>query len=122
MIFHLKHHAKWVRRLGHQQTSKKNLRFTDEKLLHFSIFHSLLKPGVSGLLFGLKILSRSPSSLVCPSIDSSFVGGERLAQAGLDESVRNESLPVPPPPPPELPLPADDELLPNSRPLNLENF
>jgi hypothetical protein len=53
---------------------------------------------------------------VCPSIDSSLAGGEREAQAGLDESVRNESLPVPPVPP--------DELLPepNSKPLNLENF
>jgi hypothetical protein len=81
---------------------------------HF--LHSLLKPGVSGLLAGLCILSRSPSSLVCPSIDSSFAGGDSEAQAGLDESVRKESLPVPP-----VPL---DELLPEpkSKPLNLENF
>jgi hypothetical protein len=86
--------------------------------LFFGFSHSLLNPGVSGLRFGLKILSRSPSSLVCPSIDSSFVGGDNDAQAGLDESVRNESLPVPVPP---LPV---DELLPdpNNRPLNLENF
>lgn len=77
--------------------------------------NSLRKPGVSGLLAGLWILSRSPSSLVCPSIDSSFAGGDSDAHAGLDESVRNDSLPVP--------VPAD-ELLPEpkSKPLNLENF
>lgn len=73
--------------------------------------YSLLKPGVSGLLVGLSILSRSPSSLVCPSIDSSFAGGDNDAQAGLEESVRYDSLPVP------APLPD-----PNSKPLNLENF
>lgn len=79
----------------------------------FWCVHSLLKPGVSGLRAGLWFRSRSPSSLVCPSIDSSLTGGDSDAQAGLDESVRNDSLPVPP-----------DELLPEpkSKPLNLENF
>lgn len=80
------------------------------------IIYSLLKPGVSGLRDGLvHILSRSPSSLVCPSMDSSFAGGDSEAHAGLDESVRNDSLPVP------FVL---DELFPepNSKPLNLENF
>lgn len=87
-----------------------------EQLEIFHSVHSLLKPGVSGLRDGLQILSRSPSSLVCPSIDSSFAGGDNEAHAGLEESVRNDSLPVPP-------VPAD-ELLPepNSKPLNLENF
>lgn len=82
----------------------------------FSLFHSLLNPGVSGLRLGLQSLSRSPSSLVCPSIDSSLTGGDNEAHAGLDESVRNDSLPVPP-------VPAD-ELFPEpkSKPLNLENF
>lgn len=77
--------------------------------------YSLRKPGVSGLRDGLQILSRSPSSLVCPSIDSSFAGGDNEAHAGLDESVRNDSLP----PPPVL-----VELFPepNNKPLNLENF
>lgn len=77
--------------------------------------YSLLKPGVSGLRAGLQILSRSPSSLVCPSIDSSLAGGESDAQAGLDESVRNDSLPAPP---------VLVELFPepNSKPLNFENF
>lgn len=81
------------------------------------LFDSRLNPGVSGLLDGLQILSRSPSSLVCPSIDSSFAGGDKEAQAGLEESVRKDSLPVPP-------VPADDELFPEpkSKPLNLENF
>lgn len=48
-------------------------------------------------------------------MDSSLAGGEREAQAGLEESVRKDSLP----PPPVL-----VELLPepNSKPLNLENF
>lgn len=80
------------------------------------LFHSRLNPGVSGLRDGLQILSRSPSSLVGPSIDSSFAGGDNEAQAGLDESVRNDSLPVPPVP--------DEELFPGpkSKPLNLENF
>lgn len=56
--------------------------------------NSRLNPGGSGLRDGLHIRSRSPSSLVLwPSIDSSFVGGERLVQAGLEESVRYGSLP-----------------------------
>lgn len=58
--------------------------------------NSRLNPGVSGLRDGLQMRSRSRSlsSLVlCPSRDSSFVGGDRLVQAGLDESVRNDSLP-----------------------------
>lgn len=38
--------------------------------------------------------SRSPSSLVWPSRDSSLTGGESDAHAGLDESVRNDSLPL----------------------------
>jgi hypothetical protein len=82
----------------------------------FMFFNSLLNPGVSGLRLGLQSLSRSPSSLVCPSIDSSFAGGDNEAHAGLDESVRKDSLPVPP-------VPAD-ELFPEpkSKPLNLENF
>lgn len=54
--------------------------------------NSRLNPGGSGLRDGLHIRSRSPSSLVlCPSMDSSLVGGERLVQAGLEESVRNGS-------------------------------
>lgn len=53
-----------------------------------------LKPGVSGLLSGLQIRSLSPSSLVCPSSDSSFTGGDNELQAGDDESVRNDSLPL----------------------------
>lgn len=79
-------------------------------------FHSLRKPGVSGLRAGLQILSRSPSSLVCPSMDSSLAGGESEAQAGLDESVLNDSLPVPAVPDEE-PFPE-----PKSKPLNFENF
>jgi hypothetical protein len=80
----------------------------------FFTFHSLRNPGVSGLLLGLHNLSRSPSSLVCPSIDSSLAGGDNEAQAGLEESVRKDSLPV---------VPAE-ELFPDpkSKPLNLENF
>lgn len=38
--------------------------------------------------------SRSPSSLVCASSDSSLTGGDNDVQAGLDESVRNDSLPL----------------------------
>lgn len=57
-----------------------------------------LNPGVSGLRSGgLHIRSLSPSSLVCPSNDSSFTGGDNDVHAGLDESVRNDSLLVPPP-------------------------
>jgi hypothetical protein len=82
----------------------------------FFTFHSLRNPGVSGLLLGLQSLSRSPSSLVCPSIDSSLAGGDNEAQAGLDESVRKDSLPVP--------FVTAEELFPEpkSKPLNLENF
>lgn len=49
-------------------------------------------------------------------MDSSLAGGDNEAHAGLDESVRKDSLPVPP-------VPAD-ELFPEpkSKPLNLENF
>lgn len=57
-------------------------------------FYSRLKPGVSGDRSGLQIRSRSPSSLVCPSSDSSFTGGDNEVHAGLDESVRNDSLPL----------------------------
>lgn len=59
--------------------------------------NSRLNPGVSpGLLrdgLHIRSRSRSPSSLVCPSMDSSFVGGESDVQAGLEESVRYDSLP-----------------------------
>lgn len=111
MIFHLTRHEM----LG--KGSRNFERVSDESFVfHRCQFHSLLKPGVSGLRAGLQILSRSPSSLVCPSIDSSFTGGDSEAHAGLDESVRNDSLPVPP-------LVAD-ELFPEpkSKPLNFENF
>lgn len=53
-----------------------------------------LKPGTSGLRSGLQIRSRSPSSLVCPSRDSSFTGGDNDVHAGLEESVRKDSLPL----------------------------
>lgn len=53
-----------------------------------------LKPGTSGLRSGLQIRSRSPSSLVCPSSDSSFTGGDNDVHAGLEESVRKDSLPL----------------------------
>lgn len=59
--------------------------------------YSRLNPCVSGLFAGLQFLSRSPSSLVCPSNDSSLTGGDNEVHAGLDESVRNDSLLVPPP-------------------------
>uniref|UniRef100_A0A8W7PUQ3 Uncharacterized protein n=1 Tax=Anopheles coluzzii TaxID=1518534 RepID=A0A8W7PUQ3_ANOCL len=39
--------------------------------------------------------SRSPSSLVWPSSDSSLAGGDSDVQAGLDESVRKDSDPEP---------------------------
>lgn len=51
-------------------------------------------PGASGERSGLQMRSRSPSSLVCASSDSSFTGGESDVHAGLDESVRNDSLPL----------------------------
>lgn len=38
--------------------------------------------------------SRSPSSLVWPSSDSSFTGGDSDVHTGLDESVRNDSFPL----------------------------
>lgn len=59
-----------------------------------SVSYLRRNPGASGLCSGLHILSRSPSSLVCASIDSSLTGGDRELQAGLDESVRNDSLPL----------------------------
>lgn len=51
-------------------------------------------PGTSGERSGLQIRSRSPSSLVWASSDSSLTGGDNDVQAGLDESVRNDSLPL----------------------------
>jgi hypothetical protein len=48
-------------------------------------------------------------------MDSSLAGGDNEAQAGLEESVRNDSLPPPPVPVELLPEP-------NSKPLNFENF
>lgn len=57
-------------------------------------YNSRLKPEASGERSGLQIRSRSPSSLVCASNDSSFTGGESDVHAGLDESVRNDSLPL----------------------------
>lgn len=51
-------------------------------------------PGASGERSGLQMRSRSPSSLVCASSDSSFTGGDSDVHAGLDESVRNDSLPL----------------------------
>lgn len=65
--------------------------------------HSRLNPGVlSGLRSGVQIRSRwSPSSLVCPSIDSSLTGGDMEWHAGLEDSeVRKDSLAPPPPPDP----------------------
>uniref|UniRef100_A0A182LWN6 Uncharacterized protein n=1 Tax=Anopheles culicifacies TaxID=139723 RepID=A0A182LWN6_9DIPT len=60
-------------------------------------FHLRRNPGVSGLRSGLQIRSRSrsPSSLVWPSSDSSLAGGDSDVQAGLDESVRKDSEPDP---------------------------
>lgn len=52
------------------------------------------KPDASGERSGLQMRSRSPSSLVCASNDSSLTGGDNDVHAGLDESVRNDSLPL----------------------------
>lgn len=66
---------------------------TNKWTTHFQ--HLRRKPAVpSGLRSGLQIRSRSPSSLVCASCDSSLTGGDNDAQAGDDESVRNDSLPL----------------------------
>lgn len=51
-------------------------------------------PGASGERSGLQMRSRSPSSLVWASSDSSLTGGDNDVHAGLDESVRNDSLPL----------------------------
>lgn len=56
--------------------------------------YSRRNPDASGERSGLQMRSRSPSSLVCASSDSSLTGGDNDVQAGLDESVRNDSLPL----------------------------
>lgn len=56
--------------------------------------YSRLNPDASGDRSGLQMRSRSPSSLVWPSSDSSLTGGDSDVHTGLDESVRNDSFPL----------------------------